>query len=148
MALKHRPIMIYIEDTAAGQVFVPYLKTIARDKGVNLPVQFIKVDVNKHAKHTRISLCSGYLKQKKLFFFAGLPCWERLFNQFTKYPGIKHDDYPDTVALMCNHYHAWSPLPKVQTLASYILSQSSPLTDHILNEHKPDSDPLGEWLVG
>jgi predicted phage terminase large subunit-like protein len=142
MALKHRPIRIWIEESAAGFYFVEYLKTVARDVGVNLPLDFIKVNNHKDAKHMRISVISGFLKQNKLYFCAGLPCWEKMLEQFVAYPRMKHDDYPDTVALMCEHYQAWNPIPKVKSLASFIVGpETTPLAQFILDrEHESLKD--------
>ena len=135
-ALKHKPIRIYIEKSAAGVYFVEYLKKVALDKGVTLPIDFIKVDNQSDAKHLRISLCSGFLKQNKLFFLQGLPCWTRMFEEFTTYPRTRHDDYPDTCALMCQHYQATAPLPKVKSLASYLFSpEVTPVASFILNRN-------------
>ncbi len=134
---KHRtcPVKIYVEQTAAGVYFIEYLRTVARDKGVNLPLDFIKVNTQKDAKHIRIATCSGFLKQNKLFFFPGLPCWEKLLEQFVAYPRTKHDDYPDTIALMCEYYQSVLPLPKVRSLASYIVGpETTPMAAFILND--------------
>lgn len=142
MALKHKPIKIYIEKSAAGEVFVYYLREIARTKGVALPLDYIQVSSKPDAKHMRISLCSGYLKQNRLFFSPGLACWQKMLEQFVGYPRTKHDDYPDTIALMCEHYQAVAPTPIVRSFQSYLLSAEVPgVAQYILNpQHESNWD--------
>ena len=120
-ALEHRPTGIYIEDSAAGHVFLDTVKLIAGQKRINLPLNFIRIDNQKGAKHIRISSVSGILKQNKLYFALGLMAWDKMLEQFVAYPKTRHDDYPDTVALICKHYEtAVFKLPAVKSLASYL----------------------------
>lgn len=142
MALKHRPIRILIERSAAGENFVYYLKEVARQKGLNLPMEYIVVSTKPDAKHMRIALCSGFLKNNKLWFLAGLPCWETMYEQFLAYPRTKHDDYPDTIALMCEHYQAVLPTPKVMSIGDYIMKDTTPMTEYILNNHRDQNSDL------
>jgi predicted phage terminase large subunit-like protein len=98
MALKHRPLRIMIEKTAAAVYFVEYLKLLCQHQGLTLPLDFIKINNTKDAKFVRISSLDGHLRTKRLRFFVGLQCWDKMLEQFTQFPG-RHDDYPDTVAL-------------------------------------------------
>jgi predicted phage terminase large subunit-like protein len=100
MSLKHRPLRVMIEKTASSKYFVAYLQVLCRDKGMTLPIDYIPVNNNKDAKKIRISSLDGHLRNKRLRFFAGLPGFEKLVEQFVKFPGSRHDDYADTVALM------------------------------------------------
>jgi predicted phage terminase large subunit-like protein len=106
MALKHRPLRVMLEKSAAGHVFVEYLKVIARDKGIALPIEFLPVNNTKDAKRIRIAALEGWLRTKRLFFFAGLTCWGKMLEQFKQFGGSsrRHDDYPDTVALIAQFY--------------------------------------------
>ena len=103
-SLQCRPLKIMIEETASAKYFVEYLRLDCRDKGLNLPLDYIKVNNQKDAKQTRIRAMAGHVKNGRLKFFVGLPYWNKLVEQSTKYTGSKHqhDDYPDTMALMCN----------------------------------------------
>src|SRR5579859_2217423 len=49
MALAHRPMRVLVEGTAASTFFIDYLKVIAKDKGVVLPIEPMKVSNNKDA---------------------------------------------------------------------------------------------------
>jgi len=100
MALKHKPLRIMIEKTASSKYFVAYLQVLCRDKGIVLPIDYIPVNNNKDAKQIRISSLDGHLRNKRLRFFAGLPNFDKIVEQFTKFPTGRHDDYIDTIALM------------------------------------------------
>jgi predicted phage terminase large subunit-like protein len=106
-ALQCRPLKILIEETASAKYFVEYVRMVCRDKGVVLPLDYIKVDNRKDAKATRIKAYAGHVKNGRLKFFVGLPYWEKLTEQSVKFQaGAKHqhDDYPDTMALMCTTF--------------------------------------------
>jgi predicted phage terminase large subunit-like protein len=102
MSLKHRPLRVMIEKTASSAYFVEYLKVLCRDKGIVLPLDFIPVSNTKDAKNIRISSLEGHIRSKRLRFFAGLECWDKMLQQFVEFPRGRngHDDYADTVALM------------------------------------------------
>ena len=142
-ALKHRPVSVHTEGTAAGMIFAEFLKAVARDVEVRIPLQLIKVDNRKDAKHFRIVTVSSLLKQNKLFFLAGLPAWDTLFEQFVAYPRTKHDDYPDTVALMCQHYalNTYS-VPKTVSIGSFILKNAAQIPE-IIKQPMPQGELAG-----
>jgi predicted phage terminase large subunit-like protein len=106
MALKHRPLKVMIERTSSAQYFVAYLLTVCKDKGVVLPIDYIKVDNRENAKNIRVQAMAGQVNQKRLFFFSGMSCWDKFVEQAVTFPKGKygHDDYPDTVALMCQFF--------------------------------------------
>lgn len=108
MAMKHKPIRILIEKTASSAYFVEYLKILCRDKEVVLPIDYIPVNNSKDAKYIRISGLEGHIRSRRLRFFVGLECMEKLMSQFIEFPKARfsHDDYPDTVALMAQVFGA------------------------------------------
>ena len=147
-ALQYTPLGIYIENSAAGVVFVEYLKTVAKDKNVNLPLNFIKVDNRKDAKHIRIMSTAGLLKQDKLFFLTGIPCWEKMFEQYTTYPRNRHDDYPDTVALLCVHYQtAGLYIPKVKSIGDYLCARTEATGAEMVMAPR-DNPQANDWGSG
>jgi predicted phage terminase large subunit-like protein len=104
-ALKVRPAKILIEETASAKYFVEYLRMVVRDMGLNLPLDYIKVDNRKGAKPTRIKAYAGHVRGGRLKFYVGLSYWQKLVKQSVQFqPNMKHahDDYPDTMALMCS----------------------------------------------
>lgn len=107
MALMYRPLRIYIEKSSSAIYFADFLRLTARQQGnISLPIDFMQVDIRKDAKITRVSVLEGLLRNKTLQFFHGLPRWERMKDQFLKFGGTRHDDYPDTVALMAKTFGA------------------------------------------
>lgn len=104
MALVHRPIRVLIEGTAASTFFIDYLKVIAKDKGMSLAIEPLKVSNNKDAKRLRISAVAGAIKTGRCAFLAGLPGWANLVQQFCQFPKGRHDDEIDAVSFMVQFY--------------------------------------------
>lgn len=106
MALIHRPIKIFFEKTASCIYFVEALRLVARQYNVFLPIELIKIDNRDDSKHIRIAMLESYFRSKKIRFFAGLHRWDRIVEQFGKFPAGKgkHDDYPDTIAYMAQTF--------------------------------------------
>ncbi len=120
MALAHRPQKILIEKSAAGMIFVDYLRVVARERGIFLPIEFIKVDTKPDAKNRRVEALAGHIKQGRFKFFFGLAQWEKACEQATQFPKGRHghDDYPDTWALMAQHFSQsllFMPDPQIAT---------------------------------
>lgn len=105
MVLKHRPLKVWFEKTASAIYFVEYLKVVARDRGIHVPIDYIKVDNKPDAKNKRVEALAGHVKNKRFFFFAGLRCWDKFVEQAKQFPKGKHghDDWPDTAGLMAQH---------------------------------------------
>lgn len=119
MALIHRPRLILIEKSSAGMIFGDYLKICAKQKGIILPVDYIKVDNRPDAKNRRVEALAGHIKAGRFKFFLGLPCWEKASEQVTQFPKGRwgHDDWPDTWALMAQHFSQgilFMPSPQIQ----------------------------------
>ena len=162
LAIRERPTKILIEETASAKYFVEYVKMVCRDKGLVLPLDYIKVCNQKDAKSTRIKSYAGHVKNGRLKFFVGLTYWDRLVKQSVQYqPGMKHahDDYPDTMALMCvsfaGNYLSIPPTPigigshdlldvdekgrvSVRNMGSMIKIFDNPLTDLVPVSAVPD----------
>jgi hypothetical protein len=130
MALKHKPIAIMIEGTASAKYFVEYLKVIAREKGIVLPLGFIDVNNNKDAKYLRIASLEGNFTNNSLYFMAGLPQWDRIVGEFSQVSLLhrgRHDDYPDTIALLVQYLSKTTPFrrPQVASIFDMIAAQAT-----------------------
>jgi predicted phage terminase large subunit-like protein len=103
MALKHRPLKILIENTASAQYFAAYLQMVCKDKGLSLPVDFLRVDNQPNAKNVRVEAMAGRVKEGRFKFLTGLNGWDKIVQQTIQFPKGKygHDDWPDTIALLC-----------------------------------------------
>lgn len=106
LTLKHRPVRIGIEDAAGSHLLSPALDALARDLGTQLPLDWLKVKNTKHSKNERIAGLESLLRQGKLFFAAGLPDFDKLIQQFTRWPKATHDDVPDAISLLLNYQNA------------------------------------------
>jgi predicted phage terminase large subunit-like protein len=150
MVLRHRPVRVMIEGTAAGNYFIEYLRVIAASKGMFLPIEAIKVSNTKDAKHLRISAVEGVLSNGSLCFLAGLPGWDDIVEQFTEFPRGRHDDEIDTISLMVQYYTQNSEIfmhrPK-QTLTQYI-TRPTPVSDFVQqNFESTDDETCGSDFV-
>jgi predicted phage terminase large subunit-like protein len=102
MCLRHRPVKILFENTASCKYFVDFLRVIAHQKGVYLPIDLIKVNTTPNAKNIRVISLAGVIKRGKFKFFAGLSKFQKLVEQACEFPKGRHghDDYIDTAALL------------------------------------------------
>lgn len=102
MVLRHRPMTIFYENTASGTYFASFLRLIAQQKAIYLPLQPLKVDNRDDAKTMRITALAGVIKKKRFRFLKGVPKYDKLKEQATRYPRNEygHDDYIDTAALL------------------------------------------------
>lgn len=152
MAMIHRPEVIWFEKHPSCVSFSEYLKLVAKFQNIFLPIDFIKVDNKPDAKTVRIGSIPGLLKYKKLKFFIGLPIWEKLVLQSERFTGerSRHDDYPDTVALMVQKFTgAAIAMPIRQTHANPILamiSQREQDIAHIMDNPEP-SDGVDGFMA-
>lgn len=145
MCLRHRPMRVSIEGTAAGRYFIEYLRLIAASRGLTVPIEEIKVSNTKDAKHLRISAVAGVLKLKKLFFLVGLSRWDELVEQFLEFPRGRHDDEIDTISLMVQTYTSTTDVYRhapPNTFAALILRapEAAPL---VAPPRVPDPDSCG-----
>jgi len=105
MTLRHRPSRLCFENTASCKYFVDYLRMVAREKNVYLPLEMVKVNTTPDAKNTRVVGLAGKIGRKRFRVLKGLPKLDRLKTQSYEFPKStksrhRHDDYPDTAALL------------------------------------------------
>lgn len=145
MSLVHRPLKVLIEGTSASTFFIDYLKMIAKDKGIVLNVEQLKVSNNKDAKRLRISAVAGAIKTGRCAFLAGLPGWANLVQQFVEFPKGRHDDEIDTVSMMVQFYSGqtalYDPFP-TQNLP-FFLRQAG--VDYGLEQQLVRTEDTGSW---
>jgi predicted phage terminase large subunit-like protein len=103
LMLQHRPYKILVEKQPGAEFFAEFLKATGREKGLNVPIDFIKGGRQKDAKYIRIAALENAFKNKRLFLCAGIKDFERLEEEFTQFPRGRHDDRPDCIALIVGH---------------------------------------------
>lgn len=116
MALIHRPVMIWLEKTNGSRYFADFVREICRRQNIYLPIDFLKTDNKEDAKAIRIGALEGRIKSKVLKFAVGLNRWDKIVEQFGIFPAGKsrHDDYPDTIALMSAQFTGTTNLQPVK----------------------------------
>lgn len=129
MALKHRPVKLLIEGNSAGHVFNEYVKLYAQNKGLNINLEFIKVNTAKGAKEIRIESLLGRFRNKTLFFLIGLLGWEKMVEQFVQFPK-GHDDYPDAIALLVQEFSKNVPERPFKKASFFDIIKATP--DHAI----------------
>src|SRR5213075_860293 len=88
------------EKQPGAEFFGEFLKTVARDKGVALPVDYTSGGSKKDAKYMRIASLESALKQGRLFLLAGITDYARTSEEFEQFPRGRHDARPDCIALL------------------------------------------------
>lgn len=107
--VKHRPWVVLIEKVPGAEVLGEYLKVVAEQKGIHLPIDYYKTGNKRAAKHLRISSLEGAFRNKTVFLLAGIADFERLEEEFTQYPRGRHDDRPDVIAMLVNYLSGNKP---------------------------------------
>jgi predicted phage terminase large subunit-like protein len=120
MYFKWRPVKILVEKQPGAEFFGEFLRTLAREKGLHLPIDYIKVDRQKNAKTIRIAALENAFKTARLFLLAGLADYEKLSEELEQFPRGRHEDRPDCLALLFNALSAQVPFQPTLKRLSYI----------------------------
>ena len=153
LMMKYRPRVIFIERTPAWESFDYAFKAYAVQKQIQqLPIEWIKMSMEKNAKLRRIAAVQAPLAQQRLWLFAGMSGYKKLYEQLRKHPRSgKTDDYADCLGLLCaapTGYHLSSMAPPKSTLPDYIAKMHEQNNPFRLPEDPLDHSPLGAGLVG
>ena len=109
--LQHRPVAILVENAVGATHFVTYVKSLALTHGIQLPIQMLQNSRHKDAKKIRIEALESYLKNRRLFFLAGIPDFQQLMDEFTQYPKGERVDRPDTIGMLVEWFgQGFTPL--------------------------------------
>lgn len=102
LVIRHRPTRVCFEGTASAKYFMETLRLVARQRGVYIPMESVKVDNKPDAKNTRVLTLAGIVKRGRFKVFKGLSNFDKLVQQSTEFPKGRrgHDDYVDTAALL------------------------------------------------
>jgi predicted phage terminase large subunit-like protein len=103
LAAQYRPERVFIEKSPGCEFFLTYLQSVSQQKGMLLPVEAMKIPKTKDGKFLRIAALERDLRDKRLFFTAGIHDFDQLVQEFTQFPKGRHDDRPDCVALLVNY---------------------------------------------
>lgn len=100
MYLKYRPVRILFEKQAGAEFFVEFLRVLAKDKGVNLPLDYVKSSRQKDAKYLRVAALESAFKTGRLLLLAGITDYPETSEEFEQFPRGRRDDRPDCIALL------------------------------------------------
>lgn len=145
MALIHRPHRIYFEKSSACRYFVDFLRLVAKQHNIFLPIDFLEIDTRPDSKHIRIASLEPLIKSRRLRFFVGLSCWEKIVYQFGRFPGPRNrkDDYPDTIAYMAHTFGGEALAQPIQRIIKdpilAMMAQRERDTAHVM-----DDEPIDE----
>jgi predicted phage terminase large subunit-like protein len=140
-AVQYRPARILIEKQPGAEFFGEFLKTVAREKGVVLPVDYTSGGSKKDAKYMRIASLESAMRQKRLFLLAGITDYPRLSEEFEQFPRGRHDDRPDCIALLYAALSANVPFQPVMRKLPWIFD--TPYSE----KPRESSSPLGDSFV-
>lgn len=143
--LKHRPARILIEKQPGAEFFGEYLKTMGLEKGLRLPIDYVKRSNQKNAKYLRIASLESAFRDKRMVLLAGINNFDRLVQEFTEFPRGRHDDRPDCLALLYKFFseqQAFQKLAPTETIMSHI-SREERWAAEALKEREMSSDMLG-----
>jgi predicted phage terminase large subunit-like protein len=98
--MKYRPARIYLEKATGAEYLVEFLRVLARDRGLTLPLDYVRAGRQKGAKYLRIAALESAFKTGRMFLLASMTDYEKLTEELTQFPKGRHDDRPDCLALL------------------------------------------------
>lgn len=133
--LLHRPAIIYPEKFNGWEAYDTVIASLAAVRGIpKVPIMWLKGSQAAKAKLTRIGAVKGVLASKRMWLFAGMPGYETLVEQLSKWPKLgRHDDFADClgqVAAAPTGYQLENP-PVVESATNWLrkLGEAKPLDD-------------------
>lgn len=98
--LRHRPVRILLEKQAGAEYFAEFLRVLARDRGLTLPLDFTKSRRQKDAKVLTIAALESAFKTGRLFLLASATDYEQTTEEFAQFPRGRYDDRADCIAML------------------------------------------------
>lgn len=140
-----RPNIVYYE-RPSGPADALLNLIVARAKSIGLqkvPIEFVKTSNVKGAKATRIGNIQAVLLSRRLWLYGGMPGYNELVSQLTKFPRTRKDDFADCLARACELPSNWQfddPPPSMDLTPNWLqrLNKSAPVEEQ-------DSRPAGSY---
>jgi hypothetical protein len=127
---------MYLEKNLGWEAMDNLIRATADTVGLkSVPIEWIGGASNnkKGAKEIRIKGIQGMISNRRLWLFAGMENYQTLVNQLVKFPRIPHDDYADTLAMVCEAPTGWAletpPQPQSTTNWLHKLHAAGPVED-------------------
>lgn len=93
------------EDIGGSNMILPGLESAQRQAGIPFPVDLIPVSRKKDRTIQMVSALEPLLRQNKLYFSSSIGCLQDVYEEFTKFPQLKHDDIPMACSLLLHYRH-------------------------------------------
>lgn len=127
---KHRPSIIYYEKFNGWEAYDRIITAHAATKGImKTPIQWEKGSQADNAKLIRIGSVKGPLTAKRLWFYSGMPGYQKMVNQLVKWPKLgRHDDFADCAGMVVaapTGYQLQAP-PVVQSAMNWLRTLHQP----------------------
>ncbi|WP_160153947.1 phage terminase large subunit [Microbulbifer sp. ALW1] len=117
LADKYEPAGVFIDNDGASKVWGNLVWQATRDRGKAIPVQLIPMQ-NKD-KETRAAALRAFLLNGAIAFKQAL--WNsECFDEMAKFPGGRHDDIVDAIAIVCRQFPKLSAPTNPGTRAAQI----------------------------
>jgi predicted phage terminase large subunit-like protein len=139
MTVKYRPLRVLVEKQPGAEFFVDFLRTVARERNIVVPVDYTSGGKAKNAKYLRVASLESGFRQKRLFLLAGITDFERMAEELEQFPRGRHDDRPDVIALLCNALSAQVPYTPAVKRLPWVFS-----VPHTEPAKTQSSSPLGD----
>jgi hypothetical protein len=149
--IKFRPQQVIVEKQPGAVFFVDFVRTVARQRGIFIPIDVDRTPKGKQkgAKHIRISALPSPLKQKRLFFCAGISDFGLLIEEAVQYPRGRYDDRLDCIAMLYQTLTANAQMiPATFNEAGMVSKLPWFFNTQQADTKKEEDSPLGGFFVG
>lgn len=142
--LKHRPNILFYEKFNGWEAYNNVITTYAAAKDIQkIPLQWEKGSQAENAKMIRIGSVKGPLGNKRLWFYAGMPGYDKLVKQLCKWPKLgRHDDFADCAGMVVtvpSGYQLETP-PETVTATNWLRKFNQAETEEAI-----DTRPAGSY---
>jgi hypothetical protein len=151
MMLRYQLKIIWCEAFLGHEAYDTVIKMVAVQAGLQvLPLEWLPMSNEDDAKIVRIGSIHAWLKQRKLWLFAGMDDYEVLCSNLKKYPKLgRHDDHGDCLGQVVNAPHGIG-LERIAQSGNVVMAELRKIMNLIPQEENtsyPDG-PCGSMLVG
>lgn len=136
--LVYRPRFIYVEKQPGAEFAAEFMRTMAAQRGIALPLELVPGSRQKDAKILRIESTEVPFRTGKLLLSAGIHDFDRLQEEYTQFPRGRHDDRPDCIAHLFNKLNS-----QITTQAPIIPRQSPWFVQSVLASENSSPDNNG-----
>lgn len=91
-------------EKSPGAIFLgPELARKSQEYSWPVLIEWIETDKSLEAKRKRVHAIEPLVRSQRLIFSSAINCMDELYEQFTCFGSVAHDDIPDAIALACRN---------------------------------------------